>query len=163
MIKIPDKAKVSVHGNKVAIEGPKGKLERTFSALGLKIESNGNSVMATAPESMAANTVEAHIKNMLKGVTDGYSYKMQIIYSHFPLTVEVKGQSISIKNFQGEKKPRRANICGNTKVDVKGQEVFVSGIDKEAVGQTVANIMTATKIKKRDSRVFQDGLYPVEE
>jgi large subunit ribosomal protein L6 len=163
MIKVPEKAKVSVHGTTVVVEGPKGKLERNFSVIGLKIESSGGFVTASSTELMITNTVESHVKNMLIGVTDGYSRKMQVIYSHFPLTVEVKGQTISIKNFQGEKKPRRANIAGNTKVEVKGQEVFISGIDKEAVGQTIANIMTATKIKKRDSRVFQDGLYQVDE
>ncbi|MGB1098957.1 MAG: 50S ribosomal protein L6, partial [Poseidonia sp.] len=47
-------------------------------------------------------------------------------------------------------------------VDVKVSnkvEVTVSGIDKEAVGQTAANIERCTTVKKRDRRVFQDGIY----
>jgi len=39
---------------------------------------------------------------------------------------------------------------------------MITGPNKEDVGQTVSNIKTATKIRKRDSRVFQDGLYMVE-
>jgi len=46
-------------------------------------------------------------------------------------------------------------------VEAKGENVTVSGIDKEKVGQTAANIERATKVKKRDIRVFQDGVYIV--
>ena len=39
---------------------------------------------------------------------------------------------------------------------------MVNGVDIEEVGQTIANIRQATRIRDRDSRVFQDGVYPVE-
>jgi large subunit ribosomal protein L6 len=163
MIKIPEKVKVAVQGKTISVEGPKGKLARTFNILDLELEVKDSVVYVACPSLMMGNTVESHIKNMMAGVTEGYAKKMQLIYSHFPITVEVKGSVVNIKNFQGEKKPRRAKIVGTTKVEVKGQEVFITGIDKEAVGQTIANLSTATKIKNRDSRVFQDGLYTVEE
>ncbi len=163
MIKVPEGVKVSIEGGKVSVEGPKGKLSRAFPGKDLKIEAKEGSVTASAPDLMTMNTIEAHIKNMFVGVSEGYARKMQLLYAHFPITVEVKAPFIMIKNFQGEKKPRRAKIAGATKVEVKGQEVFLSGLDKEDIGQTMANITTAMKIKKRDSRVFQDGLYPVNE
>ncbi len=40
--------------------------------------------------------------------------------------------------------------------------VIVEGIDIEAVAQTAANIQQATKIKKKDIRVFMDGIYVFE-
>ncbi|MFH0817315.1 MAG: 50S ribosomal protein L6 [Candidatus Micrarchaeota archaeon] len=163
MIKVPQGVKFSIEGGKISVEGAKGKLSRTFPEKDLKLTAKDDSVEAFAPELMVMNTIEAHIKNMFIGVTEGYSKKMQILYAHFPITVEVKAPFIMIKNFQGEKKPRRAKIAGGTKVEVKGQEVFISGIDKENVGQTAANIRIATKIRKRDSRVFQDGIYTVSE
>ena len=48
------------------------------------------------------------------------------------------------------------------KVSVKGEDVTITGINKEHVGQTMANIEQATKIKGRDPRIFQDGIYLVD-
>ena len=58
-----------------------------------------------------------------------------------------------------EKTPRKAKILGDTKVEVKGQEVIVSGSNKEDTGQTAANIETACRLNKYDRRIFQDGIY----
>jgi large subunit ribosomal protein L6 len=48
------------------------------------------------------------------------------------------------------------------KVALGADEVTVAGIDKESVGKTAANIEHATRIRERDPRVFQDGVYIVE-
>jgi len=106
-------------------------------------------------------TIKSHITNMITGLTDGFSYKMKIVYAHFPMTVKVTDSKVTIENFLGERHPRIAKILGSTKVQVKGDEVTVEGINKEDVGQTMANIEQATKIKGRDPRVFQDGIYLV--
>ena len=59
--------------------------------------------------------------------------------------------------------PRSANILAGVDVKVRTrQKIVVSGIDKEAVGQTAANIERSTTVKKRDRRVFQDGIYLIE-
>ncbi|MBI2078742.1 MAG: 50S ribosomal protein L6, partial [Euryarchaeota archaeon] len=57
---------------------------------------------------------------------------------------------------------RKATILPGVKVDVKGDQVTVTGIDLEKVSQTAANIETATHIRNRDIRVFQDGIYIVQ-
>jgi len=164
MVGIPKDVEVDVKGSTVVVKGKKGKVEKSFRGIGLKIERKGDSIEVDGGNGgkMLAGTVESHLKNMFQGVSEGYSRRLQIIHSHFPMSVEVKGKEVLIKNFVGEKKPRTADIVGETKVEVKGTDVFVSGPDKEAVGQTCANIYQATKIKQKDSRVFQDGVYPVE-
>ncbi|HDD40325.1 MAG TPA: 50S ribosomal protein L6, partial [Nitrososphaeria archaeon] len=43
--------------------------------------------------------------------------------------------------------------------EVRGDDVIVKGIDKQAVGQTAANIEQATKIRRKDLRKFLDGIY----
>ena len=160
-MKIIDGSKVSAVGNKVTVSGAKGTLVRDFDNPDVKITVAGTEVKAEGELEMV-NTVLAHIKNMMTGVTEGYSKKIKILYSHFPVTLEVKGKEMNIKNFLGEKQPRKAKVMGQTKVESKGQEVTISGPSKEEVGQTFANIKSATKIRDRDSRVFQDGFYQIE-
>ena len=75
----------------------------------------------------------------------------------------VKGNEFVVNNYFGERVPRRADILDGVKVEVKNKvEVVVSGIDKEKVGQTSANIERCTTVKNRDRRVFQDGIYLLE-
>ena len=161
-MKIQEGAKLTLEGGKVTVSGPKGTLVRDFSHPEVKLEINGMELVASGDKALA-NTVEAHVRNMAIGVVSGYAKKLKILYSHFPISVEVKGKEMLIKNFLGEKQPRKSRIIGQTKVEAKGQEVFVSGPSKEEVGQTIANIRSATRIRNRDSRVFQDGFYVIEE
>ena len=110
-------------------------------------------------EKALIGTFSAHIKNMIKGVTEGFEYKMKTVYSHFPIKISVEENEFIIQNFLGERSPRRAKILENVKVETIGDNVTVSGIDKEKVGQTAANIERAARVKNRDIRVFQDGVY----
>lgn len=160
-MKIAEGAKLELDGAKVTVSGPKGKLTRDFSHPDVVLSYKNGEFSVEGPKVMA-NTIESHVKNMSQGVVSGYSRKLKILFSHFPISVEVKGKDMLIKNFLGEKQPRKARIIGQTKVESKGQETTVSGLSKEEVGQTIANIKSATRIRKRDSRVFQDGFYVIE-
>jgi len=161
-MKITEGAKVTVEGGKVTVSGAKGTLVRDFSHQGVKYEMKNGEFFANGDKALS-NTIMAHVKNMSEGVVNGYSRKLKTLFSHFPISAEVKGKIILIKNFLGEKQPRKAKILGQTKVEIKGQEMTISGPSKEEVGQTIANIKSATRIRNRDSRVFQDGFYPVEQ
>ena len=81
------------------------------------------------------------------------------------MTLKVEGNTMTITNLFGEKVPRKAALPWTpSEVQVKIEnktDVTVSGSDREKVGQTAANIERACKIKKRDRRVFQDGIYIV--
>jgi len=163
MIAIPEGVTVDINGFDVMVKGPKGSVTKRLAGK-VAIEKEGNNVVVTGSEKKKAlvGTVSSLINSMIRGVTEGYLKQLKVLYSHFPVTLEVKGKSVVIKNFIGEKYPRKAKISGDeTKVEVKGQDVKVSGPDKEAVGQTVANMKSALKIRKKDRRVFQDGIYEV--
>jgi large subunit ribosomal protein L6 len=157
MIEIPEGVNVAVDGTKVTVSGPKGQVQKAFSPRAA-IKVDGNKVDVTAGKALKG-TVEAVISNMMSGAKDGYEKKMKVLYAHFPVSIEVKGQDIMIKNFLGEREPRRTKLVGDTKVQVKGQSVTVSGADKEAVGQTAANLKNILRIKDKDPRIFQDGIY----
>ncbi|MFA6214015.1 MAG: 50S ribosomal protein L6 [Candidatus Micrarchaeia archaeon] len=159
-MKAPEGTKISVAGNTVTVSGAKGTLTRDFAHPDVAIAMKGGELAVSGPLVMV-NTIEAHVQNMAEGTAKGYSKKIKILFSHFPIAVEIKGREMLIKNFLGEKQPRRVRIMGDVKVESKGQEVTISGISKDDVGQTFANIKSATKIRNRDSRVFQDGFYEV--
>lgn len=156
-MEIPEGVTVTVDKTKVSVSGPKGQIEKTFSPRAA-IKVDGNKVEVTAGKALKG-TVEAVIGNMMKGAKDGYEKKMKLLYAHFPVTIEVKGKDITIKNFLGEREPRRTHVVGETQVKVKGQDVTITGPDKEAVGQTAANMKNTLKIKEKDPRIFQDGIY----
>ena len=104
-------------------------------------------------------SIASHLKNILNGMDNPYEYKLEICNVHFPITAKVDGEKVNITNFLGEKVPRSADILPNVQVQIKGNEVTVSSYDKEAAGQTAANIEKSTKINNRDRRIFQDGLF----
>ena len=167
-INILEGTEARIEGFKVFIKGKNGNLERDFFSPLFKndisLERSDNTIKvstkATKKKIKAeVGTIAAHIKNMLKGVTDGYTYKLKIIYMHFPITVKVSSKDILISNFLGEKQPRRADIVDGCKVELAGDEIIVTGSSKESVGQTAGNIERATWIKNRDRRVFSDGIY----
>lgn len=110
-------------------------------------------------ELAAIGTVAAHIRNMVTGVTKGYTYKLKIVYAHFPMSVKVQRDRVVIDNFTGERRPRFAEVLENVKVTVEGDDVVVKGLSISDVSQTAANIEQATRVKAKDPRVFLDGIY----
>jgi len=162
MVAIPQGVSVEINGLEVTVKGPKGTVTKKFSPV-ISLEKNNSEIIVkgSSKEKAYIGTVNSILSSMIKGVTEGYSKSMKVLYAHFPVTLEVKGSIVYIKNFLGEKNPRKAKIVGPTKVDAKGQNVVVSGPDKEGVGQTIANLRAALKIREKDCRVFQDGIYEV--
>ncbi len=163
-VKVPDGVQVKVQGRQVAVSAKGTTLERTLYHPRVTVAEEGQEVRIRCEypdrrDGALVGTFAAHIRNMILGVTQGFTYEMKIVYSHFPVKVTVKGPEFVIENFLGEKFPRRARILGVTKVEVKGDQVVLTGPDIEAVSQTAANIEQATRIKGFDPRVFQDGIY----
>jgi large subunit ribosomal protein L6 len=159
-IDIPDGVNASIAADSLTISGAKGKIVNKLPSA-IKIE--GKKIILSTDSKERVNTTSALIKSAFKGALEGYSRKMKMIFAHFPMTVEVKGKEVYIKNFLGEKVPRVADIVGDSVVKPEKEFVTISGPDKHAVGQTVANIKIATKIKDKDPRTFQDGLYEIQE
>lgn len=162
---IPERVTIEIVSNKVKVSGEKGQLERKFELMkGVKLEKTDNKIKVSAETERRkvkalVGTIIAHIKNMIKGVTQGFTYKLKVVFSHFPITVKVESDKIIIQNFLGSRVPRVAKIVGDTEVKIEGQEITVSGIDLESVGQTSSNIELATRIVGYDRRRFMDGVF----
>lgn len=165
-MQIPQGITILVEPGLIKVKGPKGEVQKAYDTKRIDLQINASEVTVkplgkktTRPLKAAAGAVEAHIRNMIHGVQNGYEVKLALVYSHFPVTVEAKGNQVLIKNFLGEKTPRTITVKGQTKVSVQGQEITVSGINKEDVGQTASSLIEATGVGHRDERVFQDGIY----
>ena len=174
-IPIPEGVNVTIDRRIVKVAGPKGELTRELWYPGLHIDvaetDNGPAVVIKSDSSRKnikamAGTYRSHINNMIIGTNEGFFYKLKVLHAHFPMQVALtkEGNALSISNFLGERKPRVARVMEGVNVEIKGKgaEIVITGIDKEAVGQTTANIEQTTRIKGYDPRVFQDGIYLVE-
>ena len=163
-VEVPDGVTLNLEGKKVTVAGEKGEVVRDFShaLLEMGLEDGALKVWAVNPrkrEASLVNTISSHVRNMIKGVTEGYTYRLKIVFVHFPMTVRAQGQRFVIQNFIGERQPRYADIVSGVNVRVEGEDVIVEGVDIEKVAQTAANIQQATKIRKKDLRKFMDGIY----
>lgn len=166
-IAIPDGVSVAMDGNTVKVKGPRGELSRNFAypsviiAIGEGTVSVSSEYPRTKDKAMVG-TFAAHIRNMMKGVTVGFTYTLKIVFSHFPMKVAVKDNRVEINNYMGGHAPRYADIVGGCKVKISGSDVTVEGNSIEACGQTAANIEKATSRLGFDKRIFQDGIYIVQ-
>ena len=143
------------------------KLERKLPQLSITIQKENNKIILFSNKKSrkykrVLYTTAAHIKNMIRGIDKPFIYKLKVCSGHFPMSVKLEGNSIIISNFLGEKIPRKALILPNVKINISGDVITVESSNLEAVGQTAANIEHATKIRKRDRRIFQDGIYITE-
>ncbi len=166
-IQVPDDVEIAIDGREVTVKGAKGTLTRDFSHASISIELHGKTIRIWAEwprkkEAALVSTICSHIQNMIIGVMKGFTYKLKIVFSHFPISAKVKNKNVLIENFTGERSSRKAKIMGDTQVKVQSEDIIIQGINLEDVGQTAANMEQATKVKKKDPRVFLDGIYVYE-
>lgn len=166
-IDIPDDVSAEIDHLDLTIEGPNGSVTRRLWYPDVTVDVEDGQVVIASEESDAktnatVGTFESHVTNMIHGVTEGWTYEMEVFYAHFPMQVTVEGDEVVIENFLGEKAPRTAQIRGDTDVQIDGEELTLTGPSIEDVGQTAADIEQLTKVTDKDSRVFQDGVYIVE-
>lgn len=167
IIQVPDGVEVNLEGRKVTVKGVKGSLGRDFSQIPVSISADGNTVRVWAEwprkkEAALVGTIHSHIQNMIKGVQKGFTYKIKIVFSHFPISTKVQDKTLIIENFTGERRARKAKLVGDVKVKVEAEDILVQGIDLEEVSQTAANIEQITRVRRKDPRIFLDGLYVFE-
>jgi len=163
-VQIPEGITVTADEHSITVKGKLGELKRELKLRDYKCQIKNNKFTVeiekpTKKQKAYTGTIAAHTRNMILGVQKGHEYKMKIVYKHFPINVSVEGKKVLIKNFTGEKKPRIAKILGNIEVKVQGQEITIKGINLEDAGQTAANIEQITRIRKKDIRIFQDGIF----
>ncbi len=169
-IALPEGASASIAGDVITVSKDGQSLSREFRHHKVEVRAvNGDlEVFVNLPrrsDKALAGTWAAHLRNMALGIDEGFEYRLKAVFSHFPMSLKVDGKQMIINNLFGEKVPRVAKLPWSpAEVEVRVEnktDVMVRGADREKVGQTAANIERACRIKNRDRRVFQDGIYIV--
>ncbi len=162
-IEIPEGTNVDVDGRAVICKKDNLENKRIFeNHFEIKKQENKivlNAKKATKNEKKMIMTVSAHIKNMLKGLNEKFVYELQVGSVHFPMNLKIENNVLSIGNFLGETKPRKVKLRENVDVKIEKDIIKVSSHDIELAGMTAAEIERATKIRHKDRRVFQDGIF----
>ena len=163
-IQIPKGIQITIEKLSITVKGPKGEVKRSIKNPTLIIKKEDDKVIFTAEKSTKKqkkeiNTYAAHLKNMINGATNGHQYELKICSGHFPMNVSIAGGELIIKNFIGEKHPRKLKIKAGVTVKVEGDIVKVEHTDLEIAGQTAADIEQLTRRPGFDPRIFQDGIF----
>ena len=168
-IKIPVGVTVSVKGRVVTVKGKRGELTRSFRHMSCDIRVSGRFVIVEVwwggtKHNATVRTALSHIKNMMIGVSQGWMYKVRLVYAHFPITANVNESKrlIEVENFLGEEKPRTVPIPQGVTVarDEKiKEELLISGNDLETVSQVAARVHQIALVRNKDIRKFLDGIY----
>lgn len=139
---IPDKVKVSIAGDTVSVEGPKGKVSKTFApVVKVTVADKTVTVSPTKDDSRFAKamygTVRSVIAGMVKGVAEGYSKDLEIQGVGFK--ANLKGTTLDLA--LGYSHPILMEIPAGIKVTVTDQtKLKVEGADKQLVGAVTAEI-----------------------
>ncbi|MFA6023203.1 MAG: 50S ribosomal protein L6 [Candidatus Pacearchaeota archaeon] len=165
-IEFPQGYDFELNGNVLIVKKNSNELKKAFNMKNIIGKKQGSNLIleskkGTKKELKMIKTIAAHSRNMIEGLGKKYVYKLEVAYLHFPVTLEMQKDKnqIIIKNFLGEKKPRIAKIIPGAEVIIERNFITVEAHDKEVAGQTAANLETATKIRNRDRRKFQDGIF----
>jgi large subunit ribosomal protein L6 len=139
--------KVNINGDKIAFEGPKGKLSMTtHPAAKVKIEGDNVIVERIDDEKMSRaihGLTRALIANNIKGVAEGYSIDLEI--QGVGYKAELKGKNVNLSVGFANQIVVAIPDGVTVKLDGPGVKINVAGADKQAVGQIAAEIRAARK------------------
>jgi large subunit ribosomal protein L6 len=167
-IKIPEEISVKQDGNVLIFKNSSEEVKKTMNEK-FKTKLNENKITlerknAGKSERKIIGTARAHIKNIIKGLTEKFTYKLQVLSVHFPTTVSIDNSTneLVVKNFLGEKIDRRIKLIPGADIKINKDIIEITASNKELAGQNAANMEKMTRVRKRDRRIFQDGIYIIE-
>lgn len=167
-IEIPEGINVVIENHEIIMKKDNDELKRKLNVvIDAKIESDKiilDIKKAGKTEKKIFGTMKAHIKNMIKGLSEKFKYKLQAASVHFPMTLSIDKDKneLIIKNFLGEKTDRVIKLVPGVDVKIDKDIVEIEANDIEKAGQCAANIEKGARVKNKDRRIFQDGCYIIE-
>ena len=141
-VEVPSGVDVKIDGSHVKIKGPKGEMEFTFSPE-IEILLNENEIQINRPSDARQmrslhGTTRALIQNMVIGVTDGFQKELQLVGVGYRANMEGENLVLNVGYSHSVVVEPPAGI--KFEVGERNQQVFISGIDKQSVGQIAADV-----------------------
>ena len=140
-VPIPEKVKIDIKDSTISVEGPRGKVQKTFAPV-VKISITEQKVIvAPIGDTRFANamygTARSIIAGMVKGVTAGYSKELEIQGVGFKANLKGKQLDLAL----GYSHPIFMDVPDGIKITVtEGTRLKVEGCDKQLVGAVTAEI-----------------------
>ena len=167
-IEIPEGITVNISRNEISMKKDDKEIIRKIVPL-VNVKVDGNKIQVSADrmrktERKLFGTMKAHIKNMIKGLTEGFTYKLQIANVHFPMAVshDKENNELVVKNFLGEKKDRRIKLVKGVEIKIDKEIIELTSYDIEKAGQAATNIEKGARVRNKDRRIYQDGIFMIE-
>jgi large subunit ribosomal protein L6 len=140
-VPIPEKVKVDITNTTVSVEGPKGKVQKTFAPVVTIVVSEKKVVVSPVGATRFANamygTARSIIAGMVKGVTAGYVKELEIQGVGFKANLKGKQLDLAL----GYSHPILMEVPDGIKITVtEGTRLKVEGCDKQLVGAVTAEI-----------------------
>lgn len=155
---VPNGVEVIVLDGTLTVKGPKGQITRPIHGdISVNIEEiDGKNVLRVEnsnPDQNSAiwGTMRAHINNMIQGVTEGWEKSLELNGVGFKMAVQGKTLNMSL----GFSHPVVYNIPEGIEAVIEGNILKISGIDKEIVGQTAAEIRALKKPEPYKGKGFR--------
>ena len=167
-VKIPEGIDANIEDDVLIMKKDNKEIKRKLIALiNFKLEDNKIIISAKRSRKIEKRlfwTFKAHINNMIKGLTEGFTYKLKIANVHFPMNVKYENSrnELIIKNFLGEKKDRIIKLFPEVKVKVDDDEIVLDSYDIEKVGNAATMIEKGARVRNKDRRIYQDGIFIIE-
>jgi large subunit ribosomal protein L6 len=150
-VPVPDKVKVTVQGNTVKVEGPKGKLEWAFNpVLKVNVDASKKEVRVDRSDDERRSRAlhgltRALIANMVKGVTEGYQRGLELYGTGYSVNVQGKKLVMACGTAKPIEKPIPAGLevvveVANTRGNDTPARFIVKGCDKQLVGEFAAEV-----------------------
>lgn len=141
-VALPSGVDIKIDGSHVKVKGPKGELEFSFSPK-IEILLNENEIQVNRPSDVREmrslhGTTRALIQNMIIGVTDGFQKELQLVGVGYRANMEGNNLVLNV----GYSHPVVVEPPQGITFEVgeRNQQVFISGIDKQSVGQVAADV-----------------------
>jgi len=138
---IPEKVEVSLTGNQVLVKGPQGELKVEVLPK-IKVEIKDNQVIVSRANDekqvkACHGLIRSLIQNNIIGVTVGFKKTLKLVGTGYRVAKKGQGLTLSL----GFSHPVEVAVVPGLQFEIEGNDtIFISGIDKQLVGQTAAEI-----------------------